>query len=405
MLLPPQPRRRIAMSRRKYAALLQAMTEPADPHDIERFESQFTRWTPGCSVCATSSGSQALSLLLTHLGVQAGQQVLLPAYTDESVIGVLGRLQLQPVFVDIDPETHTIDLDLAAKRIGSDTRVLMVTHLFGNPADMDGAIKLAKQHNLLLIEDCAHAIGTMAEGNPVGTMGDGALFSFSSTKPFGTFGGGLAVTRHHDIGLKIRQEMLGKSVQPTKKLVSEVLFTELIDLVTHPLLFSGAPYGLLRLLDRLQVEPIDLYKHLHNNMPKHTDTQWSAFQARLAMRLLDFLPADIELRIRRGEEAIIVLGADRVIHSNRPGDKPVFYFLLVRSNNRRALARYLLKHGIDTGHSVMRHCATLWGDDKAYPETERAICETIQIPHHERLSNEAFARILEITRQGIEATD
>ena len=221
------------MNRRRYGRLLHALRFLGDEEAIREFEVAFLRWTPGCGVVATSSGIQALSSLIRQLGIAPGEAMIVPAYSDESVLLVLAEHEIRPVFVDIDPRTHTID-PRACEAIPADgASALMVTHLFGNPADMVRLRALADERGWRLIEDCAHAIGAQAAGVPVGTWGDGALFSFSSTKPFATFGGGVAVSRHGSVIEGIREELRRLPRPSPRRLWGEILHTVALDVVSH----------------------------------------------------------------------------------------------------------------------------------------------------------------------------
>src|ERR1051326_3116576 len=128
-----------------------------------------------------------------HITARAG--VLVPPPTFGWVPEITRVPGLKPVFADIDPHTFTMDPKAAERAITSNTRAILPTHLYGISCDMAPIMELARKHNLKVIEDCAHSLGTTYNGQPTGTFGDGSFFSFQGFKPLNTYGGGLAWVR------------------------------------------------------------------------------------------------------------------------------------------------------------------------------------------------------------------
>ena len=375
-----EPRRRIALSSLHYRRMIEAALRPASSEDIAHFEASFAKKIEASEVIATSSGSQALILLFQAYSLKEGDEIIVPAYTDESILTVLGSCGLTPRFVDINPATHTLDPAGVTRVVGRRTRAILAAHLFGVPADMDALQDVARRHDLLLFEDCAHAIGTLSAGRPVGSIGHGGLFSFSYAKPFGLFGGGAVVCRDEGKRAWIRAQMRKKGTADHRKLLRNIASTLAMDAASHPLAFTLAVYPALHFLDRFDGDPLAWLKRLKPSLPQRDDTCLSGFQSRFGMSVLDGLEEDIATRISRGRKAIEILGEKRVIHSTNEADRDVFYFLLIRTTQRERLARYLLHRRIDTGHDVMRNIARLHCVAEPFPHTEQAIAETLQIP-------------------------
>src|SRR5207249_6624884 len=107
-------------------------------------------------------------------------------------------------FVDIDPETFNIDPVRVEAAITPKTRAIVPTHLYGQPCDMEPIMAAARAHGLLVIEDCAHALGATYKGRKVGTFGNASFFSFQMLKPLNTYGGGVAVTNDRTVAARIR---------------------------------------------------------------------------------------------------------------------------------------------------------------------------------------------------------
>jgi dTDP-4-amino-4,6-dideoxygalactose transaminase len=178
---------------------------------VEALEQTIAQYCQTRFAIGVASGSDALLLSLMALGIGSGDEVILPPFTFFSTAGVVSRLGAIPVFVDIDPATYNIDPSKIEMKITSKTKAIIPVHLFGQCADMDPLLKIAKENKFFVIEDAAQALGAEykplpnANGRRAGRMGDIGCFSFYPTKNLGAFGdAGMVVTNHPDLAEKIR---------------------------------------------------------------------------------------------------------------------------------------------------------------------------------------------------------
>lgn len=142
-----------------------------------------------------NSGTDALHLALRALDIGEGDEVITTAFTFVATTEAIGIVGAHPVFADIDPDTFNIDPKDIEAKITPKTKAIIPVHLYGQPADMDKIMDIAKRYNLHVIEDCCQAIGAEYKGKKVGTFGDIGCFSFYPTKNLGAMGdGGLATT-------------------------------------------------------------------------------------------------------------------------------------------------------------------------------------------------------------------
>jgi dTDP-4-amino-4,6-dideoxygalactose transaminase len=151
----------------------------------------------GCKFAiGASSGTDAILNALMSLGMGRGDEVITTTFTFFATAGCIVRTGATPVFVDIDPRTYNIDPALVAKAITQKTKAIMPVHLFGQCADMDPILAVAREHKLAVIEDAAQAIGAQYKGKKAGSMGTVGCFSFFPSKNLGGVGdGGMIVTR------------------------------------------------------------------------------------------------------------------------------------------------------------------------------------------------------------------
>lgn len=152
-----------------------------------------------------ASGSDALYLSLWAADVSAGDEVITSAFTYYATAGAIARLGAKPVFVDIDPLSFTIEPRAIETKISPRTKAVIPVHLYGLCADMRPILNIAKNHSLVVIEDCAQAFGATYDGKGAGSMGDAGCFSFYPTKNLGAAGdGGMVVTSSDRLAGKLR---------------------------------------------------------------------------------------------------------------------------------------------------------------------------------------------------------
>jgi dTDP-4-amino-4,6-dideoxygalactose transaminase len=143
-----------------------------------------------------NTGTVAIQAALKAIDIRPGDEVLAPAYTWEGTVGPVLLLNAVPVFVDIDPDTYCLDAKLIEQAITPKTKAILPVHLGMRFADMDEILRIAKKHNLKVIEDCAHAHGGMWKGQGAGSMGDLGAFSFQSSKLITSGEGGAVITNN-----------------------------------------------------------------------------------------------------------------------------------------------------------------------------------------------------------------
>lgn len=175
---------------------------------VERFESSFGAFCQQEHAVATSNGTTALHAALEALGIGEGDRVLTTPFTFIATANAIKLAGAEPVFADIDPETYNLDPDRARERIEAldgEVDALLVVHLYGHPAEMAAFDDLAAEYDLAVIEDAAQAHGATYGGDPVGSLGDVACFSFYPTKNMTTGEGGMIVTDDDSVARRARQ--------------------------------------------------------------------------------------------------------------------------------------------------------------------------------------------------------
>ena len=169
---------------------------------INQFEEKFAQYIGSPHATSVCNGTVALHLALLAIGIQPGDEIIVPTLTYVASVNTIIQTGAVPVFVDSVASTWQIDPTDVRRKITSKTRAIMAVHLYGHPCDMQPLVELCKEYKLLLIEDCAEALGTHYRGQHVGTFGDISTFSFFGNKTLTTGEGGMVVMRNNDIHLK-----------------------------------------------------------------------------------------------------------------------------------------------------------------------------------------------------------
>ncbi|MHB8540301.1 MAG: DegT/DnrJ/EryC1/StrS family aminotransferase [Candidatus Acidiferrales bacterium] len=166
---------------------------------IKEFEKQFAEYHGAEYAVAFNSATAALHAAVVAVGVPAGTEVVVPPYTFTSTATCALMHNAIPVFADIDDMDFGLDYASVERAITPLTRAIIVAHLFGNPANLNAIMDVARRHNLPVIEDCAQAPGAKYEKALVGTFGDCGIFSFTESKTITTGEGGMLITNRGDI--------------------------------------------------------------------------------------------------------------------------------------------------------------------------------------------------------------
>jgi dTDP-4-amino-4,6-dideoxygalactose transaminase len=172
----------------------------------KRFEVDFASFVSAKHALAVNSGTSGLHLALEAIGIGPGNKVLTTVNTFTASAEAIRYLGADPVFVDIDAQTMNMDIDQvsAALSANPDVAAIMPVHMAGQACDMDGLSELAKEHNLRVVEDAAHALPTTYKGKIIGSISDVTVFSFYVTKTITTGEGGMVVTDDDAIASRIR---------------------------------------------------------------------------------------------------------------------------------------------------------------------------------------------------------
>ncbi|HVP36191.1 MAG TPA: DegT/DnrJ/EryC1/StrS family aminotransferase [Terriglobales bacterium] len=173
--------------------------------EVKALEDEIASYCETKYAIGVASGTDALLLSLRACGVEPGDEVITSTFSFFASAGVIANLRAKPVFVDIDSFTYNINPEQVEKNITKKTKAIMPVHLFGQCADMDPILAIAKKHKVKVVEDAAQSIGAKYKNKKAGSMGDAGCFSFYPSKNLGAAGdGGMVVSNDPDLAEKLR---------------------------------------------------------------------------------------------------------------------------------------------------------------------------------------------------------
>jgi len=349
-------------------------------------------------------GRVALYAILKALGIREGDEVVLPGYTCVMAVNPITYLGATPVFVDIEPATFNIDPERIERHITPRTRLIIVQHTYGYPADLDAVQDISARKGIPFIEDCCLSLGSRHRGRLTGTLGLAAYFSFQWNKPYTSGLGGMAVTSDEQLAGRIRA-LVDREVLPPGRREVAMLRAQLA-------VYRAAIYPRTTALAQntfrwltsmgLVVGSSDLTEFLPQ-MPGGFFKGMSDLQARVGLRQLRRLDAIIAHR-RRMALCYDRLLAERGWPVVRPPDhvQPVLVRYPVRvADKPRALAT-AARHFIELGswfecplHPIETPMEAYGYRQGMCPVAERACRETVNLPLHPRTSESTARRSVE----------
>lgn len=321
--------------------------------EVAVFEKEFATYCGANECIALNSGTSALHLALLAAGVGRGDEVITVPFTFVASVAAVVYAGARPVLVDIDPRSFTIDPAAIEAVITSRTKAILPVHLYGQPADIDPIVEIARRYKVVVIEDAAQAHGAKYKGRPVGSIGDITCFSFYPTKNLGAYGeGGAVTTNSADYARTIR--MLRDWGQDHKY---------------HHVLrgYNYRMEGLQGAILRVKL------RHLE---------RWTEARRALAAKYDQFL---VDSEVERPSEM--------------PWARHVYHAYTLRTRDRDALQAALQEKGIQTAihYPVPVHLQPAYADlvhaPLALSQSEKAAVEVLSLPLYPEMTDDQIQKV------------
>jgi dTDP-4-amino-4,6-dideoxygalactose transaminase len=322
-------------------------------NEVAAFEEEFAAYCDADYGIAVNTGTSALHLALLAAGIGAGDEVITVPFTFIATVAAISYTGATPVFVDIDPVSYTIDVTQIEKAITERTKAILPVHLYGQPANMQPILEIAKRYNLIVIEDAAQAHRSEYKGHRVGSIGDIGCFSFYPGKNLGAYGeGGMVVTNNPEYNQTIR--MLRDWGQERR----------------YHHVFKGYNYrmdGMQGAILRVKLGYLDAWTEARRALAARYDEQ--------------------------------LAGSKVITPTVMPYSHHVYHVYAVRSPQRDTLQQKLQEQGIQTGihYPVPVHLqpayAELGYQAGAFPHSEAASKEVLSLPMFAELTTELQTQV------------
>jgi dTDP-4-amino-4,6-dideoxygalactose transaminase len=327
--------------------------------EVADFERAFAATVGAKEAVGVSSGTAALFLALSAVGVGPGDEVITTAHTFIATAAAVSQLGARPVFADIDPRTYNLDPNRVEDAITERAKAILAVHLYGQPADLRPLRDIARRHGLWLIEDAAQAVAAEYEGERCGNIGDLACFSFYPSKNLGAYGDAGAVTGN-DESLLARVRKLRDHGRTSKYEHDEIGFGQRID----------------------------------------------ALQAAILATKLSHLEEWTEARRAHAHLYSELLSSSGVtIPFESPNVRHVYHLYVIRTPRRDAMWQQLKDKGIEVGvhypipvHRQQAYLKIGYGEI-SLPVTEQAASEVLSLPMYAELTSEQIEYVAQALRQ------
>lgn len=321
--------------------------------EVAAFENEFSaHFVPGRPSVAVNSGTAGLHLGLLAAGVGPGDEVIVPSFTFAATGNSVALTGATPVFVDIEPDTFTMDPVAVAAAITPRTRGVMPVHLYGHPARMRELEPIVKKHGIAIYEDAAQAHGAMLDGRPVGSFGEFAMFSLYPTKNMTSGEGGMVTAASHEVARKLR---LLRNQGMERQYENEIIG------------FNARMTDIHAAIGRVQLTKVDAWTRTRQANAAYLDANLDGVT----------VPPVVE-------------GAEHVYHQYTirvPEDRDGFVSALKNEYNVGAGVYYPIPN-----HRLPSLAS--YANNLHLPETEKAAREVLSLPVHPSLTQEDLERIV-----------
>ena len=376
-----------------------------DGDDIRRFEKAFAQFIGVPEAVAIPSGRAGLQFIFEALDLEPEADVICSAFAYPVVPHLARSLGFSVRFADCEMESLGMDPEALAATITDNTKVVIATHLYGVPCRIREIAAIAEAHGATLVEDCAHCYGASLGGRKAGAFGRFGYFSFETSKPINTMGGGMVTTQDPELAQRIRE--VGRK-EPAKNLgwLRKRLFkTTFESLVTNPLTFNLGVYPALRFLQSREdsderfasgYQPDEIT--MQGRMGRYTN-----YQASLGLDQMQIILPQLERRVANAERLMGPL-KDSVKFQSHDVDDVTSNYMLVTAlfPQMRAMAHRLLELGVDTKHHYMRDCSALLEDGGSFPRAAQAEREILHLPAYPEISDSKIDWIAERVQQAVD---
>ena len=379
-----------------------------------KYETAFAKWFGVQHAFAFFKGRVAMYTILKALGIGPGDEVIMPGYTCVMNVTPIKYLGAKPVYVDIEPDTYNIDINLLEEKITPHAKVIIAQHTYGYPIDMDKLLDIANRKGIPVVEDCCLALGSRYKGKIAGTFGIAAYFSSQWSKPYTTGIGGMAIWDDAELAQKIGQ-IRNKELKPVPAKQEIMLGAQLAlyRALVYPRTTALLQYAFRYLSEKNLMIGSTAKQELEELIiPVDFFMGMSATQARAGIRQISRINQNLQHRKKIAGLYDELLGQHGWEITKVPEHtEPILVRYPVRITDKNGAIIAAAKHGIALGtwfisplHNVTKKLEMydyIWG---MCPVAEKATREVVNLPLHLRTLERTAHRTFEFICKFQQAT-
>lgn len=358
--------------------------------EVEAFEGEFADYIGVPSAVAAPSARAAMDMILKALEIPPGSKIAVPAYTADCIPEMIKEGGWTPVFVDIDLRDHNVSIESLEIEAKAGIDVAIITHLFGRPCRLDEIMSLSEKYKFLVVEDFSHAIGAAWKGKKVGSFGVAGFCTFSTTKSFNTFGGGVATASDLSLGKKLRAIAMSMPGPSFTALIRSIAIAILMKFITSPMPFSIFVFPMQLFFTLFSSDLLHLYNPTLHRLkePRGVWRRYSNLQAYIGRQWLRQIDEDNKKRMCNAKLLNEFLDSAIDLLEDPHDSDPVYWLYMLTLDDPTLMARLLLRSGIDSGTFFMGNCA-----DASFKNTESVTRKSLQIPLTPNMDRRTINRI------------
>lgn len=372
--------------------------------NIPEFEERFRKYMDVQKAVSFDSGRSGFYAILKAMEIKEGDEIILQAFTTVALANTIQLFGAKPVYIDIKEKTYNIDPEKIEEKITPKTKAIIIQHTFGNPADIDKILEIARKHNLATIEDCAHSLGAEYRGEKTGKFADAAFFSFGRDKVISSVSGGMVIAKDYKLAEKI-EAIRNELDFPTQKAIVRNLLHPIITFkALHTYNLFGIGKGIMFLSLRLGILNKAYTKDEKKSEPQ-TDfaRRIPNALAAIALHQLKAIDKFNNHRIKVSKEyEKLIQDKDIILPQTTPKAKNIFLWYTVIVKNKKDFIKKAEKQNIILGDWFPQPVGPIEVDlQKAgyqkgnCPIAEKVSNHCVNLPTHHNIKKKEIEKVVE----------
>ena len=373
-----------------------------DEKEIEKFENVFALYNGSKFCVAFPFARMGIYHSLETLNIPKGSEIIMPPITIKAILDVVMIYGLKPRFVDLDINTFSYDLDDLKNNINKNTKIILISYLYGIVPNIPEIINVAKEKNLHILEDFSQCLNGEYDNVKTGNFSDIGIYSSSTTKTLDTYGGGLVVTNDENYYKKLKEIQMTQKLSKRSTLLKKILLDFIRNFLTNMFVFNIFTIWIFKILRLFNPDTLTKYvgeksKDRLIKFPSEYFEKFSSFQAKVGMQTIDLVEKYDIARIKNVNEINKNLN-----YKNSFNNKNIYwqYLFLLKEKNLANTLKFFNKYKVDTSQTSLPLLPELekYNFKQETPKAEIIRNTGYFIPSYHRLNFKDIERISNLVK-------